>query len=288
VESELVSDIRLMTGTMWHRYIEDLLKANGVRVETEISVEPGLPEGWSGTADWLFWHPGYEAWALGDLKTTKGEGIRWIKRDGAKLEHLWQLSAYFWALVEMGFPMVRGFAVLYLPMNDTPDKADVIEPTLEECEPLPREAVWGQMKARWQMTQEYLAELPESPADFGIEYAPYEGWLNDKLAPEQDRVQTLHKNKQRGSFEVKLVPHWSAQYCPFPDDLCACNEQGTTKIGEWVPDINAEGWAEYTPRKGYEDIEPLVRPELTAINRLLSDIEKETDDGERHAVDRGS
>lgn len=271
IDSELVSDIRLMTGTMWHRYIEDLLAGAGVKVETEVNISDGLPDGWSGTADWLFWHPEYEAWALGDLKTTKGEGIKWITRDGAKLEHMWQLSAYFWALVEMGFPMVKGFAVLYLPMNDTTDKTDVIEPTLQECEPLDREIVWGQMQARWQMTQDYIAAVLESGTD---EY------LNDYLSEEQDRVQTLHWNKQKGTFDVKLVPHWSAAYCPFPDYLCACNQQGTTKIGEWTPDINADGWATYEPRKGYEEYEPTEKPTAQQINKRLNELAKEEDAGE--------
>jgi len=250
VDSELVSDIRLMTGTMWHRYIENLLKGAGVKVETEIDVTAGLPEGWSGTADWLFWHPEHQGWVLGDLKTTKGEGIKWIKRDGAKLEHMWQLSAYFWALVEMGFPMLKGFAVLYLPMNDTLDKLDTIEPTLQECEPIEREIVRGQMEARWQMTQEYLQALADVDA---------RTFIRNSLAPEQDRVQVLHWNKVRGTFDVKLVPHWSAAYCPFPDDLCACSEQGTTKIGEYELVEQSPGF-HYLARKGYEDIEPELVP----------------------------
>lgn len=266
IDSELVSDVRLMTGTFWHRYVENLLKEQGVRIHTEIDCTPGLPNGWSGTADWLFWHPNFEAWVLGDLKTIKGEGIKWIHREGAKLEHLWQLSAYFWALVDMGFPMVKGFGVLYLPMNDTPDKDDVIEPTLQECEPLDREIVWGQMQARWKLTDEYLAAVLDTGE-----------LLNDALAEEQDRVPNVYWNGQRSKFELKLVPHWSAQFCPYPNDLCACNKQGVTKIGEWEWAYNdgdgvyIDG---YVPRKGYEDAvlldewgEPAVKPALRDVKK---------------------
>lgn len=278
VESELVSDIRLMTGTMWHRYIEQLLHDQGIKVETEISVTPGLPEGWSGTADWLFWHPNFNAWVLGDLKTMKGEGIKWVTRDGAKLEHMWQLSSYFWALVEMGFPMVKGFAVLYLPMNDTTDKLDEIEPTLQECEPLEREVVWGQMEARRQMVDEYLNAMPpDLPFSRGM---PNEDlYLNDKLAPEQDRVQGVYWNKARGVFDVKLVPHWSSAYCPFPNDLCACNEQGTTKIGEWVLQVHHPDIEKYKAREGYEDVAPEVRPSTRDVAKRWKELDAREAEG---------
>src|SRR5437764_9270415 len=38
------------------------------------------PEGWGGTADWIIYHPQYEAFVLGDLKTTTGEGIEVVSR----------------------------------------------------------------------------------------------------------------------------------------------------------------------------------------------------------------
>jgi hypothetical protein len=114
------------------------------------------------------------------------------------------------------------------------------------------------MNARRQLVNEYLDAMPpELPFSRGMANADL--FLNDKLADEQDRVQTLHWNKQQGVFDVKLVPHWSAQYCPFPDDLCACSEQGTTKIGEYVIE-KTEGHTTYSYRKGYEDIEPLIEP----------------------------
>ena len=65
----------------------------------EVNLTPWMPTGWSGTADWLFWHPEYEGFVLGDLKTSKGEAIKWKERDGMSEEHLWQLSAYWHALI---------------------------------------------------------------------------------------------------------------------------------------------------------------------------------------------
>jgi hypothetical protein len=258
LDSELVSDIRLMTGTLWHRWVEDLLTAKGIRFQSELSVNPGLPEGWSGTADWLFWSDHYEGWVLGDLKTTKGEALRWIRRDGAKEQHIWQASAYWHALVEMGYPMVDGFGILYWPMNDTPDKDEVIEPSLEECAPLPRDLVWGVMEERWALTSAYLRTV-----DSGCGFA---GYLTDALADEQERVQKWYWNGTQSVFDVKLVPHWSTAYCPFPNELCSCSEQSSNKIGHYTLD------GEYVPRRGYEEFVPVVSPSTSDIRRKREEV----------------
>lgn len=253
IESELVSDVRLRTGTMWHSYFNELLIAAGKSVVNEVKLSHLLPEGWSGTADWLFWHEAKRAFVLGDLKSIKGEGLKWIAKDGLKEEHLWQLSAYYWALREGRYPMVKGLAVLYLPMNDVP-KED-IEPVLIEAEPLPRDLVWGVMEDRWAKTKAYLDQVNSDHPWGEVGYEnKYLG--AGTLAPPMERVQKLFKNK--GKLELKLVPHWSAQFCPYPDELCDCNTQGVTKIGEWMDCDGVDHI--YYPRKGYEDIEPAVAP----------------------------
>lgn len=242
-----------MTGTMWHTFMADMLTKRGVAFQQEVKVTPWLPEGWSGTADWLFYDSSSRGWVLGDLKTIKGEGIRWVLRDGAKDAHMWQLSAYWHALVEGGFPMVEGFSILYLPMNDTPDKNDLIEPTIQECAPIDRDLVWGVMEDRWAATRTYLDGLGNDDAvDSG-------GWVTEALAPEQERVQKVYWDGRAEVFNLKLVPHWSTAYCPFPDELCSCSSQGETKIGSYDLD------GVYTPRSGYEDVEALVAPSVKDV-----------------------
>src|SRR5678810_502787 len=112
----------MFTGTMWHKHIGDSFVAQGIPAIQEISVTPWLPKGWSGIADWLVWNPNTEKFVLGDLKTTKGEGIKFIKEYGIKLEHHWQVSAYWHALNEAGYPLENKFVIYYLPMNDTPNR----------------------------------------------------------------------------------------------------------------------------------------------------------------------
>jgi hypothetical protein len=266
VESEIVSDIRLATGTMWHRFIGDMLVSAGAHFEQEISVNPGLPTGWSGTADALFWNQERRGFVLVDFKTIKGEGMRWIVKEGAKEEHLWQLSAYWHALYDMGYPMVEGFAVWYIPMNDTVERGEFIEPLVMECDPLPRTQIHRVMSDKWEAVQTYLSAMDDDLltvaqrallADQGLTDLNLSSeaiYVTDQLAPEMARVQKLYLDSKRNLWDVKLVPHWSAAYCPYPTELCGCSEQGTTKIGHYTLD------GKYEPRKGYEKELPMVEP----------------------------
>lgn len=246
----IASGIRLMHGTLWHEWFHKTLIQRGIPFFHELNLSAFMPEGWGGTADWVFWHPEYQAFCLGDLKTSKGEAMFWITKDGAKADHIWQLSAYFYALINMGLPMVKGMGVMYWPMNDTSDGEPIL-PTIQECDPLPEDVVMGRMESRWSETQEYLDYLPGQGK---LVPWPPEEYLNDKLAPVQDRVQKVVWSKPQGVFNVVLVPHWSARFCEFEPPLCTCSEQNTTKIGHYT----LEG--EFIARNGYEDVNPLVRP----------------------------
>lgn len=269
IDSEIASDIRLRTGTMWHSYFNDVLCKKGLTFMQEVKVTPWLPEGWSGTADWLFWDQKLRAFVLGDLKSIKGEGLKWVA-ESAKEEHLWQLSAYYHALVRGGFPMIEGFAVLYLPMNDTTDRTEIIQPLVAECAPLPFEQVWGVMEDRWACTRVYLDEVAKARAAAEAEPAFFTDpvvYLNEFLAPPMERVQKCTWIKKDTKWELRLVPHWSTDYCPYPDELCDCSTQGVTKIGEYA--IVEGSQIEYTPRAGYAHIEPTARPDDREITKKI-------------------
>lgn len=250
-----------MTGTMWHSYFEGLFNAARLPVMTEVKLDRWLPEGWSGTADWLIWNDDLKAFVLGDLKTIKGEGMKYVQYEGIKKEHLWQASAYWHALFNMGLPLVKGFFIYYLPQNVPP--GEQVEPSLQEGMPLDREIVVGAMEARWAQTKLYLSALGEG------------SFINEYLAPEQERVQIVRWNKARSVWDVKLAPHWSAAYCPYPDELCSCRHQGTEKIGEYVfvQDGEELDWAnlEFQHRAGY-DIEPTVEPDPKDVIKIRKEL----------------
>lgn len=256
IHGEFGQGMTLLIGTLVHRHLAQQLVERGVPFMQEVKLQPWMPEGWSGTADWIFYHPEYEAFVLGDLKTTKGESMRFLKADGAKIEHIHQLSAYWYALRNMGLPIIKGVGVLYLPKNETADKSEKIEPILHECDLIEEEVLVGIMESRWSATKKYLyAHRHEPTCGHGVGGScALRCYLDDTLVPVQPRVQKVTWNGKGGVFDVKLEPHWSARYCSFPNELCDCSEQGATKIGHYT----LEG--EYVYRKEYEDQEPVVEP----------------------------
>lgn len=264
VESEIVSDIRMQTGTMWHTYIGDMLVRAGVPFMQEVKLNDGLPKGWAGVADAVFWDVEARGFVLADYKTIKGEGMKWVLKEGAKEDHIWQLSAYWWACYNLGLPMVKGFGVWYLPQNATTERDEAVEPTLMECDPIEKDVIFPLMEDKRAKVDAYLQLIADDKARYmtmQLTNAPMAGpsdWpkllLNDLLAEETPRVQKLYWNGKQSVFDVKLVPHWSTHYCPFPTELCACSEQGSTKIGHYTTD------GKYVPRKGQETEQPTVNP----------------------------
>lgn len=239
VERPIVQEVRMWHGTLWHEWFHSVLEASGIKFKYEINLNEWLPEGWGGTADWLFWQPELEAWCLGDLKTTRGEALFFIGKDGAKKDHIWQLSAYWHALAKSGIPLVKGFGIMYWPMNDTNDSVD-ITPQVADCDPIPEEELHSHMESIRQAVNEYRTA-----------YAETGEYLNDALAPMPEREQKYYWNKQQGVFDVKLVPVWYERFCDYDEELCP--RSSTTKIGHY----SLSG--QYTPRAGY-DIPVQVRP----------------------------
>lgn len=252
IESELLSEITLATGTMWHNMIHDTLRRQGVPYMAEVNMTPWMPVGWGGTLDALVLNPELNAFVLVDFKTTKGEGMRFIERDGAKVEHRWQTSIYWYAAQRMlkgTAKIAKVIAVYYLPKNDTRNKDEMIEPVLADFEPIPWEELVGTAEVRAENVSQYRASLPVKNPHLDIE-----DYLTDALAPVQEREQVIYFDKKTQTYDVLLKPHWSAAYCPYPDELCDCSSQGQTKIGYY------DATGTYTPRTGYEDITPTVSP----------------------------
>lgn len=267
VQSDLIREMPLWIGTMMHERIHNMLRSLGVPYMAEVNLTPWLPAGWGGTADGLFWNPELKAFVLTDFKSQKGEGMRYIVRDGAKDEHRFQTSLYWHAVKKMGLPLAKAIAVYYLPKNDTRNKDELIEPVLIDFTPIPKRQLEAIAKERFHRLLDYEGSLPFCPTstqirDFGVDPdavetpdVPLDAWLTDELEPVQEREQRIYYDRNTETWDVKLVPHWSAAFCPFPDELCDCNRHGQTKIGMFDVDGST-----YVPRTGYEEIEPAVFP----------------------------
>lgn len=248
--------IRLKHGQLWHEYLGETWQGQHIPIMREVSMTRGLPDGWGGTADYLLWDIDRKAFILYDLKTMKGEGLKYIERDGAKAEHVWQTSAYWWALHEMGFPLVNRIGVIYMPMNEDYSEEDGVEPAIVEVMPLPKAKVMEKMACTKAAVDRYVEGLT------GRGYVhpfPTDFYLTDALADPTPREQKLVKKGEQ--WDVVLMPHWTADFCPYSDELCPCGglpgEPRTTKVGQFVKDGKA--WV-YQPRKGYELTEPTVAP----------------------------
>lgn len=251
------NEVTLMTGTLWHSWLERLLTGNlSINVSegegssnrslspttlTEVRCTDGMPDGWSGTADWLIWSPADRAFVLGDLKTIRGAGLPYVLRDGAKIGHIWQVSSYWYALRNMGFPLVEGFSIVYLPKDEVPGKD--LQPAIMDCALVDEMELLDVMTQKKKAVDEYMERQYNSPM--------ISGW-QDGLEPFPDRE--LHKvwNKKANVYDVVLKPHYLAAYCNFID--CGCNELGQTKVGH-IED------GKFVPRKGYEEYESRVTDE---------------------------
>lgn len=245
----VVDEIVLMTGTMWHDWLEGVLRRLGLPFMAEVNLNPWMPKGWGGTADIVMWHPDFQAFVLVDVKTTKGESMRWKLERGVTEEHQLQTSLYWHALRKMGLRMARRIGVFYLPKNDTRSKSETVEPAMLEFDPLPVKKIQSETARRRKRVDEYLKSLPS-----GEQWLDLEEYLTDKLEPVQPRVQKVYYDRAADTHVLKLVPHWSAQFCPFPEELCDCRTHGTTTLGLF------DEMGDYHPRSGYEEYEPEVFP----------------------------
>lgn len=257
----------MMVGTLLHEWLERRFKLEQVISMSEINVTPWMPPGWGGTADHLIFDPEYKRYHLMDVKTTKGESMPWIAKDGIKKEHVHQVSSYFHACEQMGLPMMPEASILYWPITNTSDNP---LPTTLYFTPLAKDDLGATMRSRREAADRYKASLPTEALamagqvhgedDWGpdAEAVDYSIFHTDELAPVADREQVLHRNRSQGVWDLKSKPHWSSMFCDYPGKLCGCKFQdGMRKIGHY------DTGGGYTPRKGFETEAPTIEPSET-------------------------
>jgi hypothetical protein len=247
-EKSTASMVRLETGTMWHNRLHDRLRHLGIPYMAEVKLDPWLPEGWAGTADWLILDPTKSAFVLADIKTTTGQGVGYRATEGMSESHWLQASAYWHAANRMGLPMVEKVIVFYLPLDDSGSTELLVS------EDVPAEA-------------SEMDEMMDEIREECIQFANGDQ-LPDDLAPPIERVQKVNWNNATKVFDLKLHPHWLTRYCPF-GDVCGCGDQPTTKIGHYYWDVLEEKLV-YVPRKGWEDTEPTTSPNRTELRKRFS------------------
>jgi hypothetical protein len=264
----LTSDVRMLVGTELHEWLAVAFRYEEVPFMSEINLTPWMPPGWGGTCDMLIFNPESKRFRLLDIKTTRGDAIKWLKGE-AKPEHVHQVSSYYHAVDQSGIAKLDPVAtVLYWPITDTEAKP---LPQAIDFKPLPKKELGTLMKSRRDAAVAYVASLPKEALDMAgtvvgendwtpeAEVTDYSIFHTPKLAPIHPREQVLHRNNAAGTYDLKTKPHWSAGFCDYPGILCGCrNQAGVTKIGHYLPE--GQGW-KYVPRKGFEDQTPEKEPD---------------------------
>ena len=261
----IAADIRMLVGTLVHEWIEKQSTLEKPIALSEIDLTPFMPDGWSGTCDWLIFSAITRKWSLVDVKTVKGDAIRWKISGGVSAEHKHQVSAYYHAAAQLGLELDPEASILYVPITDSSDKPVPVEICFD---PIPKDELGLLMLSRRAAADEYIASLPNSglpsrglvigETDWDAEQSAidYDLYKTKELAPIHPREHKLSKNGRMQVFDVKSAPHWSASFCPYPALLCGCSEQqGPHKIGHYNMETE-----EYIPRSGFETIEPEVTP----------------------------
>jgi hypothetical protein len=246
-ERPFADQMTLQIGTLVHEFFHDALRTAGVPYMAEVGLGPWMPKGWNGTADAIVWNPDLRAFVLVDFKTTKGEALRFRKLSGASEDHILQTSIYWHALNKMGLPLAKAIGVLYIPKNPAGENT---EPLMVDFDPIPWKTLVTRMNKRKKSVDGYLGTLPKpNPRPLTVDE-----FVTDDLAPESEMTQKLYADKSTGDQVLKLVPHYLTPYCPYEPPLCACSEQRAVTIGRF------NDLGDYTPRKGYEEILPVVLP----------------------------
>lgn len=245
---EFLDQINMLTGTLHHSWIQEHLKRSKDRwwelVATEIDLTPYLPEGWTGTADWVFYDKEADHCILGDYKTIKPEAVQYLT--GVKSDHLLQLSCYNLGLTMAGYNMAPELFVFYLPKNK----------------------VWTHSVAPQQLSAkpiEYIRERMTTIRDEVLAYTTGQVALSRMPLPE---LKTSW-NTKTGVFDVREVPNWMEAYtCPFNESLCPRTK--SRKLGhfdlnrKWTSRLNHKpiGFpteAMYRKRAGYGPLRPVLQ-----------------------------
>jgi hypothetical protein len=265
-----VGETRLRTGTLLHHDFERIFR--GLPVMLEVKLDEYLPPGWSGTADWIAWNAEKKAFVLGDLKTCKAEALPWILKEGIKESHQHQLSSYWYALRNMGIPLVQGYGVFYLPI--TQDVREPVQPTWQEATPLDEGYMRDLMAARWARTSEYLLSIE---ADTRRNPGPLGKFITPELEPVQERELRPYWNKaaskaggkETPGVEVKLVPNWSTTYCEYDVKLCNCRLQKPEKLGTWMATEQGVVFTPSRTKEGkYDPADPVGHPSAKQVKEL--------------------
>ncbi len=239
-------------GTLTHDWLEEAFAKEGVLgpdwvlVTSEWDVTGYLPEGWTGTLDYLFQHNPTKNYLIADLKTIKPEAVQYLG-DEPKKEHITQVSCYHGAVHQAVLGNVfHHIAVLYMPKGKD-SRQQTIMPVIKTAPA--HTNIFDRLNKIKSRVDEYVTEY-ERTGEI----------LNKFLAPMPKPELKVYWNKATTVWDVKAYPHWTETYMmPFSNDVCPPTP--TEKMGHWTLD------GHWIPRKGHGTEEEIPMPSKQEMER---------------------
>jgi hypothetical protein len=240
------SSHRLLTGTLWHEWLEKLLRESGRQVSLELDLTDHLPTGWSGRLDCLL-ATGDNTWDLYDFKTT-GD-VTYVRRE-PKWEHVQQANLHADAADRM--VLVNKVYIVYIGMNTD----DVV---VHECT-LPR----GKMAARANELRDKVKAFKERSGCFLYWDDNVPLWNNavfvgatEHLSPGLGKQERWQWNKFRKGWGAYYGPANECKFCPYPSSVCCkSKDEEDVYLGIYYPQKG-----KFYPAKSNTDYgEPFLEP----------------------------
>lgn len=209
-----MNTLPLFQGTAIHEELHRIMEDKYPLYDAEVPVmgSKKFKYVWTGTADAYILDEDDVFWLI-DYKTISGASFEYL--DGAKPEHVLQISAYYHFHEHPDYGKPDKCAILYLPT--TPDyRRRWPEPLLVEVTPLPKD----DLKARM-IQVEYAIDV----------YAA----TNDLPQPPKGEYK-WKKNKKEDHWELWWYPHYSSLFCPWKgqeEDPCGCSKFSRYVVGTW-------------------------------------------------------
>lgn len=240
------SSHRLLTGTLWHEWLEKLLTESGATVSLELNVTSWLPTGWAGRLDCLLWDKARGKHDLYDFKTT-GD-VTYVRRE-PKWEHVQQANLYMDAVASQIADCDKVY-IVYIGMNTD----DVV---VHECT-LPR----GQMAARaidlYDKVKAYrlrcgIGTFIDKPLLPTVEPDLFDIYLSPGLGKQERWVW----NKFRKGWGAYYGPAPECKFCPYPSEVCCASKSEEDQyLGIYYPHKS-----KFFPAKANIDYgEPFLEP----------------------------
>lgn len=259
-ETDFGSLITMKLGTLTHQWLENLLMWDrmGFKPElmmgtdwllkySEMDLTHLLPEGWTGTCDYLFQHEPTATYAVSDLKTSKPEALAYLNGE-PKESHWIQVSCYHAAL-SAEYVLDPDISICYLPKGKTA-KQETVLPVMVSKAAMPKQQIFSRLEEIKMRTDEYVTE-----------YERTNDPLNKFLAPMPAATPRIGWNKATNQWDVTMRPDWTEEFIGARFGEVLCPKTPSQKIGHYTLDLH------YIARKGIMQPDEVPMPSMDEIKR---------------------